>query len=155
MSKNPTNWHTLKLEDVENLYVSFSWSLGWNLRITKSIFTRNGLRSKQVSTWWPVPWGFRPHVFLKFEVLICREAVRQKSFHLPYIRAEPIDNFVHVDEDAVGGSGVGIDERRVTRQQGTACVGDRMVKSPKMKEMTKKLKAIEFETTYERDKERF
>lgn len=93
---------------------------------------------------------------MKFEVLICREAVRQKSFHLPYIRAEPIDNFVHVDEDAVrAGSGVGIDERRVTRQQRTTCVGDRMVKSPKMKEMTKKLKAIEFETTYERDKERF
>ena len=57
--------------------------------------------------------------------------------------------------EAVGGSGVGIDERRVTRQQRTACVGDRMVKSPKMKEMTKKLKAIEFKTTYERDKESF
>lgn len=64
---------------------------------------------------------------MNFEVLICREAVRQKSFHLPYIRAVPIDNFVHVDEEAVGGSGVGIDERRLTRQQRTACVGDRMV----------------------------
>ena len=39
----------------------------------------------------------------------------------------PIDNFVHVDEEAVGGSGVGIDERRLTRQQRTARVGDRMV----------------------------
>lgn len=64
---------------------------------------------------------------MNFEVLICREVVRQKSFHLPYIRAVPIDNFVHVDEEAVGGSGVGIDERRLTRQQRTACVGDRMV----------------------------
>lgn len=64
---------------------------------------------------------------MNFEVLICREAVRQKSFHLPYIRAVPIDNFVHVDEEAVGGSGVGIDERRLTRQQRTARVGDRMV----------------------------
>lgn len=63
---------------------------------------------------------------MNFEVLICREAVRQKSFHLPYIRAVPIDNFVHVDEEAVGGSGVGIDERRLTRQQRTARVGDRM-----------------------------
>ena len=63
---------------------------------------------------------------MNFEVLICREAVRQKSFHLPYIRAVPIDNFVHVDEE-VGGSGVGIDERRLTRQQRTARVGDRMV----------------------------
>ena len=78
---------------------------------------------------------------MKFEVLICREAVRQKSFHLPYILAVPIDNFVHVDQDAVGGSWVGMDERCVTRQQRTACVGDRMVKSPKMKEMTKKLKS--------------
>ena len=78
---------------------------------------------------------------MNFEVLICREAVRQKSFHLPYIRAVPIDNFVHVDEEAVGGSWVGIDERRLTRQQRTARVGDRMVKSPKMKEMTKKLKS--------------
>lgn len=34
----------------------------------------------------------------------------------------PIDNFVHVDEEAVG-----IDERRLTRQQRTARVGDRMV----------------------------
>lgn len=64
---------------------------------------------------------------MNFEVLICREAVRLKSFHLPYIRAVPIDNFVHVDEEAVGGSGVGIDERRLTRQQRTARVGDRMV----------------------------
>lgn len=64
---------------------------------------------------------------MNFEVLICREVVRQKSFHLPYIRAVPIDNFVHVDEEAVGGSGVGIDERRLTRQQRTARVGDRMV----------------------------
>lgn len=64
---------------------------------------------------------------MNFEVLICREAVRQKSFYLPYIRAVPIDNFVHVDEEAVGGSGVGIDERRLTRQQRTARVGDRMV----------------------------
>lgn len=64
---------------------------------------------------------------MNFEVLICREVVRQKSFHLPYIRAVPIDNFVHVDEEAVGGSGVGIDERRMTRQQRTARVGDRMV----------------------------
>ena len=64
---------------------------------------------------------------MNFEVLICREAVRQKSFHLPYIRAVPIDNFVHVDEEAVGGSGVGIDDRRLTRQQRTARVGDRMV----------------------------
>ena len=64
---------------------------------------------------------------MNFEVLICREAVRKKSFHLPYIRAVPIDNFVHVDEEAVGGSGVGIDERRLTRQQRTARVGDRMV----------------------------
>lgn len=63
---------------------------------------------------------------MNFEVLICREVVRQKSFHLPYIRAVPIDNFVHVDEE-VGGSGVGIDERRLTRQQRTARVGDRMV----------------------------
>jgi len=38
-----------------------------------------------------------------------------------------IDNFVHVDEEAVGGSGVGINERRLTRQQRTARVGDRMV----------------------------
>ena len=148
--KNPTNWHTLKLEDVENLYVSFSWSLGWNLRITKSIFMRNGLRSKQVSTWvgcwWPVPWGFRRHVFLNFEVLICREAVRQKSFHLPYMRAVPIDNFVHVD--AVGGSWVGIDGRRVTRQQRTARVGDRMVIKITKNERNDK-------TTCERDKGNF
>ena len=41
------------------------------------------------------------------------------------MRAVPIDNFVHVD--AVGGSWVGIDGRRVTRQQRTARVGDRMV----------------------------
>lgn len=64
---------------------------------------------------------------MKFEVLICREAVRQKSFDLPYIRAAPIDNFVHVDEEAVGGSWVGINERRLTRQQRTARVGYRMV----------------------------
>lgn len=94
---------------------------------------------------------------MNFEVLICREAVRQKSFHL-YIRAVPIDNFVHVGEEAVGGSGVGIDERRLTRQQRTARVGDRMViKITKNERNDKKnkIKAVEFKTTYERDRENF
>lgn len=84
---------------------------------------------------------------MNFEVLICREVVRQKSFHLPYIRAVPIDNFVHVDEE-VGGSGVGIDERRLTRQQRTACVGDRMVINITKNERNDK-------TTCERDKGNF
>lgn len=85
---------------------------------------------------------------MNFEVLICREAVRQKSFHLPYIRAVPIDNFVHVDEEALGGSGVGIDERRLTRQQRTARVGDRMVIKITKNERNDK-------TTCERDKGNF
>lgn len=51
---------------------------------------------------------------------------------------------------------VRIDKRRgVTIQQRTARIGDCMVKSPKMRERAKKLKAIEFKTTYERDKENF
>ena len=50
---------------------------------------------------------------------------------------------------------VRIDKRRGVTIKDCARLGDRMVKSPKMRERAKKLKAIEFKTTYERDKENF